>query len=63
MDDKELMKDWAVMFLSFWKICQHFGLDEEGMRKIDAADKILERIRNLETYMLISKAKDNKTEI
>lgn len=59
-DNKELIKDWAVMFLSYVTICRHFGLTESQMREFGAGDKIVETIRNLETFMLISKARDNK---
>lgn len=59
----EMYNDMAVMFLNYLSICKHFGVTQEQMREFGTGDKIVKEIQNLQTYMLISKARENKTDV
>lgn len=55
-----IVKNVSPMLLNYITICRHFDFTEEEMRQYGAGEKIVNRVKNLETYMLLSKAENDK---
>ena len=53
-------KDYPIVWLNLWTVCQHLGISVEEMKKHGTGEKIVKTLNNLETLVMLKKAEELK---